>query len=108
MSYSSQTHCCVQTRSFFPIGELSLRKVSPAVLDFNSSRKCDDKSHNIQSSITFQCGKTMVSFSPQHALLVSDSCEQSVTFAKLFVSFHHLAEQEEMSQIEKLYNIEAK
>uniref|UniRef100_A0A8C1XXP6 Insulin-like growth factor 2 receptor n=1 Tax=Cyprinus carpio TaxID=7962 RepID=A0A8C1XXP6_CYPCA len=60
MSYSSQTHRCVQTRSFFPIGELSLQKVSPAVLDFNSSRKCgDDKSRNIQSSITFQCGKTM-------------------------------------------------
>uniref|UniRef100_A0A673MU85 Cation-independent mannose-6-phosphate receptor-like n=1 Tax=Sinocyclocheilus rhinocerous TaxID=307959 RepID=A0A673MU85_9TELE len=33
--------------------------VSPAVLDFNSSKKCDDKSRNIQSSITFQCGKTM-------------------------------------------------
>uniref|UniRef100_A0A8C2E6T2 Insulin-like growth factor 2 receptor n=1 Tax=Cyprinus carpio TaxID=7962 RepID=A0A8C2E6T2_CYPCA len=60
MSYSSQTHRCVQTRSFFPIGELSLQKVSPAVLDFNSSRKCgDDKSRNIQSSITFQCGKTL-------------------------------------------------
>ncbi|XP_016329709.1 cation-independent mannose-6-phosphate receptor-like [Sinocyclocheilus anshuiensis] len=41
------------------VGELSLQKVSPAVLDFNSSRKCDDKSCNIQSSITFQCGKTM-------------------------------------------------
>uniref|UniRef100_A0A8C1XSQ9 Insulin-like growth factor 2 receptor n=1 Tax=Cyprinus carpio TaxID=7962 RepID=A0A8C1XSQ9_CYPCA len=42
------------------VGELSLQKVSPAVLDFNSSRKCgDDKSRNIQSSITFQCGKTM-------------------------------------------------
>ncbi len=46
-------------------------------------------------------------FSPA-CTVVSDSCEQSVTFAKLFVSFHHLAEQEEMSQIEKLYNIEAK
>ncbi|TRY58198.1 hypothetical protein DNTS_017409 [Danionella cerebrum] len=41
------------------VGELSLRKVSPSVLDFNSSRKCDDKNRNIQSSITFQCGKTM-------------------------------------------------
>ncbi|XP_051500970.1 cation-independent mannose-6-phosphate receptor-like [Myxocyprinus asiaticus] len=41
------------------VGELSLRKVSPAVLDFNSSKKCDGKSSNIQSSITFQCGKTM-------------------------------------------------
>uniref|UniRef100_A0A672Q5X8 Cation-independent mannose-6-phosphate receptor-like n=1 Tax=Sinocyclocheilus grahami TaxID=75366 RepID=A0A672Q5X8_SINGR len=41
------------------VGELPLQKVSPAVLDFNSSRKCDDKSRNIQSSITFQCGKTM-------------------------------------------------
>ncbi|KAI2652218.1 Cation-independent mannose-6-phosphate receptor [Labeo rohita] len=41
------------------VGELSLQKVSPAVLDFNSSRKCDGKSSNVQSSITFQCGKTM-------------------------------------------------
>ncbi|XP_052442128.1 cation-independent mannose-6-phosphate receptor [Carassius gibelio] len=42
------------------VGELSLQKVSPAVLDFNSSVKCgDDESRNIQSSITFQCGKTM-------------------------------------------------
>lgn len=41
------------------VGELSLRKVSPAVLDFNSSRKCNDNNSNFQSSITFQCGKTM-------------------------------------------------
>ncbi|XP_056125524.1 cation-independent mannose-6-phosphate receptor [Rhinichthys klamathensis goyatoka] len=41
------------------VGELSLRKDSPAVLDFNSSRKCNDESSNFQSSITFQCGKTM-------------------------------------------------
>lgn len=41
------------------VGELSLTKVSPAVLDFNSSKKCEDKKSNVQSSITFQCGKTM-------------------------------------------------
>lgn len=41
------------------VGELSLQKVSPTVLDFNSSKKCDGTSNPIQSSITFQCGKTM-------------------------------------------------
>ncbi|XP_056620153.1 cation-independent mannose-6-phosphate receptor isoform X2 [Triplophysa dalaica] len=41
------------------VGELSLQKVSPAVLDFNSMKKCDVKSSPVQSSITFQCGKTM-------------------------------------------------
>uniref|UniRef100_A0A8C1I7W5 Insulin-like growth factor 2 receptor n=1 Tax=Cyprinus carpio TaxID=7962 RepID=A0A8C1I7W5_CYPCA len=49
----------LKSGQFQSVGELSLRKVSPAVLDFNSSTKCDDKSSNFQSSITFQCGKTM-------------------------------------------------
>uniref|UniRef100_A0A8C2IXB6 Insulin-like growth factor 2 receptor n=1 Tax=Cyprinus carpio TaxID=7962 RepID=A0A8C2IXB6_CYPCA len=49
----------LKSGQFQSVGEFSLRKVSPAVLDFNSSTKCDDKSSNFQSSITFQCGKTM-------------------------------------------------
>ncbi|KAM6964907.1 cation-independent mannose-6-phosphate receptor [Aplochiton taeniatus] len=41
------------------LGELSLRKVSSAVMDFNSTERCPGGSNNIQSSISFQCGKTL-------------------------------------------------
>uniref|UniRef100_A0A3Q3IPM5 Uncharacterized protein n=1 Tax=Monopterus albus TaxID=43700 RepID=A0A3Q3IPM5_MONAL len=39
--------------------ELSLRRLSGLVLDYNSTEKCSGSSNNIQTSISFQCGKTM-------------------------------------------------
>ncbi|XP_076026629.1 cation-independent mannose-6-phosphate receptor [Genypterus blacodes] len=41
------------------VGELSLKRLSGTVLDYNSTGKCPGNSTNIQTSITFQCGKTM-------------------------------------------------
>ncbi|XP_053300759.1 cation-independent mannose-6-phosphate receptor [Pleuronectes platessa] len=41
------------------VGELSLQRLSGAVLDFNSTTKCPGNKNNIQTSISFQCGKTM-------------------------------------------------
>ncbi|KAG7509424.1 cation-independent mannose-6-phosphate receptor [Solea senegalensis] len=41
------------------VGELSLQRLSDTVLDFNHTEKCLGGSNNIQSSISFQCGKTM-------------------------------------------------
>ncbi|XP_074540826.1 cation-independent mannose-6-phosphate receptor [Halichoeres trimaculatus] len=41
------------------VGELSLQRLSDLVLDFNNTVKCPGSSNNIQTSISFQCGKTM-------------------------------------------------
>uniref|UniRef100_UPI003AAAD5C6 cation-independent mannose-6-phosphate receptor isoform X1 n=2 Tax=Centroberyx gerrardi TaxID=166262 RepID=UPI003AAAD5C6 len=41
------------------VGELSLQRHSDAVLDYNGTMKCPGSSNNIQTSISFQCGKTM-------------------------------------------------
>ncbi|XP_032398409.1 cation-independent mannose-6-phosphate receptor isoform X1 [Etheostoma spectabile] len=42
------------------VGELSLQRLSGTVLDYNSTGKCPgSSSNNIQTSISFQCGKTM-------------------------------------------------
>ncbi|AWP20381.1 putative cation-independent mannose-6-phosphate receptor [Scophthalmus maximus] len=41
------------------VGELSLQRLSGTVLDYNSTEKCPGSSNNIQTSISFQCGKTM-------------------------------------------------
>lgn len=41
------------------VGDLSLHRLSGRVLDFNSTQKCPGSDNNIQSSISFQCGKTM-------------------------------------------------
>ncbi|XP_070706018.1 cation-independent mannose-6-phosphate receptor [Pempheris klunzingeri] len=41
------------------VGELSLQSLSGRVLDFNSTEKCPGSNNNIQTSISFQCGKTM-------------------------------------------------
>ncbi|KAL6096173.1 igf2r [Pungitius sinensis] len=41
------------------VGELSLRTLSGTVLDYNSTEKCLGSSNNIQTSISFQCGKTL-------------------------------------------------
>ncbi|XP_072218868.1 cation-independent mannose-6-phosphate receptor isoform X2 [Leuresthes tenuis] len=42
-----------------PVGDLSLQRLTGTVLNYNSSRKCPGKENNIQTSISFQCGKTM-------------------------------------------------
>ncbi|XP_062406227.1 cation-independent mannose-6-phosphate receptor [Sardina pilchardus] len=43
------------------VGELGLRTILPKtkVLDFNSTQKCEGGSGNMQTSISFLCGKTM-------------------------------------------------
>uniref|UniRef100_A0A8D0D7T5 Insulin-like growth factor 2 receptor n=1 Tax=Sander lucioperca TaxID=283035 RepID=A0A8D0D7T5_SANLU len=41
------------------VGELSLHRLSGKVLDYNSTEKCPGSDNNIQTSISFQCGKTM-------------------------------------------------
>ncbi|KAM4632802.1 LOW QUALITY PROTEIN: cation-independent mannose-6-phosphate receptor [Polymixia lowei] len=41
------------------VGELSLQRLSGAVLDYNGTTKCLGSSNNVQTSISFQCGKTM-------------------------------------------------
>ncbi|XP_060907562.1 cation-independent mannose-6-phosphate receptor [Labrus mixtus] len=41
------------------VGELSLQRLTGLVLDFNNTVKCPGSSNNIQTSISFQCGKTM-------------------------------------------------
>uniref|UniRef100_A0A8C6L0H5 Insulin-like growth factor 2 receptor n=6 Tax=Nothobranchius TaxID=28779 RepID=A0A8C6L0H5_NOTFU len=41
------------------VGDFSLQRLSGSVLDYNSTKKCPGSSNNVQSSISFQCGKTM-------------------------------------------------
>ncbi|XP_067429257.1 cation-independent mannose-6-phosphate receptor [Thunnus thynnus] len=41
------------------VGDLSLKRLSGSVLDFNTTRKCPGSDNNIQTSISFLCGKTM-------------------------------------------------
>ncbi|XP_041951218.1 cation-independent mannose-6-phosphate receptor-like isoform X1 [Alosa sapidissima] len=41
------------------VGELGLSTISPTVLDFNSTQKCEGGSGNMKTSISFLCGKTM-------------------------------------------------
>uniref|UniRef100_A0A3Q4GTY1 Insulin-like growth factor 2 receptor n=1 Tax=Neolamprologus brichardi TaxID=32507 RepID=A0A3Q4GTY1_NEOBR len=41
------------------VGDLSLQKLSDTVLDFNSTQTCPGSNNKIQTSISFQCGKTM-------------------------------------------------
>lgn len=46
-------------------GDLSLQASSSSdfILSFDSTQTCQGESSNVQSSISFQCGKTMVKFS---------------------------------------------
>uniref|UniRef100_A0A3Q2ZJ59 Insulin-like growth factor 2 receptor n=1 Tax=Kryptolebias marmoratus TaxID=37003 RepID=A0A3Q2ZJ59_KRYMA len=39
--------------------DLSLQRLTGSVLDYNTTKNCPGSSNNIQSSISFQCGKTM-------------------------------------------------
>ncbi|KAK2889903.1 cation-independent mannose-6-phosphate receptor [Channa argus] len=41
------------------VGELSQVKVAGSVRDYNSTEKCPGSSNNVQTSISFQCGKTL-------------------------------------------------
>ncbi|XP_041660412.1 cation-independent mannose-6-phosphate receptor [Cheilinus undulatus] len=41
------------------VGDLSQQRLSGLVLDFNNTAKCPGSNNNIQTSISFQCGKTM-------------------------------------------------
>ncbi|KAM9355931.1 cation-independent mannose-6-phosphate receptor [Pholidichthys leucotaenia] len=49
----------VKTEQDQSVGNLSLQRLSGKVLDYNSTRKCPTSNNNIQTSISFQCGKTM-------------------------------------------------
>ncbi|KAI9547306.1 hypothetical protein NQZ68_018529 [Dissostichus eleginoides] len=49
----------LNTKASQSVGELSLQRLSGSVLDFNSTEKCPGSNNNIQTSISFQCGKTM-------------------------------------------------
>ncbi|XP_041831231.1 cation-independent mannose-6-phosphate receptor [Melanotaenia boesemani] len=41
------------------VGDLSLKRLSGTVLDYNSTKICPGSNSSIQASISFQCGKTM-------------------------------------------------
>lgn len=47
------------TKTDQSVGELSLQRLSGMVLDYNSTEICPGSGNNIQTSISFQCGKTM-------------------------------------------------
>uniref|UniRef100_A0A8C2ZDD4 Insulin-like growth factor 2 receptor n=1 Tax=Cyclopterus lumpus TaxID=8103 RepID=A0A8C2ZDD4_CYCLU len=47
------------TKADQSVGELSLQTLSGTVLDYNGTEKCPGSSNSIQTSISFQCGKTM-------------------------------------------------
>uniref|UniRef100_A0A3B4X1H8 Insulin-like growth factor 2 receptor n=1 Tax=Seriola lalandi dorsalis TaxID=1841481 RepID=A0A3B4X1H8_SERLL len=49
----------LKTNTKQSVGELSLQRLSGTVLDYNSTEKCPESNNSIQSSISFQCGKTM-------------------------------------------------
>ncbi|KAM3602400.1 uncharacterized protein V6R79_003255 [Siganus canaliculatus] len=49
----------LRTNTDTAVGDLSLQKLSDSVLDFNNTQTCPGNSNNVQSSISFQCGKTM-------------------------------------------------
>ncbi|CAK6983216.1 cation-independent mannose-6-phosphate receptor, partial [Scomber scombrus] len=59
---SAGTAVCAQdlkTSSYQSVGDLSLKRLSGSVMDFNSSLKCSGHENNVQTSISFLCGKTM-------------------------------------------------
>ncbi|XP_040919977.1 cation-independent mannose-6-phosphate receptor isoform X2 [Toxotes jaculatrix] len=61
-SCGPSTAVCAQnltTATRQSVGELSLQRLSETVLDYNSTEKCPGSDSNIQTSISFQCGKTM-------------------------------------------------
>ncbi|MEQ2265569.1 hypothetical protein XENORESO_009110 [Xenotaenia resolanae] len=41
------------------VGELSLQTLSDTVLDYNTTQTCPEGTNSVQTSISFQCGKTM-------------------------------------------------
>ncbi|XP_056283695.1 cation-independent mannose-6-phosphate receptor [Pseudoliparis swirei] len=47
------------TKADQSVGELSMQTLSGTVLDYNGTEKCPGSGNNIQTSISFQCGKTM-------------------------------------------------
>ncbi|KAM4713477.1 cation-independent mannose-6-phosphate receptor [Anableps anableps] len=61
-SCGSNTAVCVQSFSSGvsrSVGDLSLQKLSGTVLDFNATETCPGGKNPVQTSISFQCGKTM-------------------------------------------------
>ncbi|XP_056150610.1 cation-independent mannose-6-phosphate receptor [Lampris incognitus] len=47
------------TQKVRSVGELSLQRLTDHVLDYNGVTQCPGSSNNVQTSISFQCGKTM-------------------------------------------------
>lgn len=61
-SCEASTAVCARdlnTSTVKSVGELSQQRVSGMVLDFNDTKKCPGSNNNVQTSISFQCGKTM-------------------------------------------------
>ncbi|KAK9531251.1 hypothetical protein VZT92_010686 [Zoarces viviparus] len=61
-SCGASTAVCAQnltTKANHSVGELSLQTLSGTVLDYNGTEKCPGSDNNIQTSISFQCGKTL-------------------------------------------------
>ncbi|KAK0149277.1 Cation-independent mannose-6-phosphate receptor [Merluccius polli] len=58
---SGSAVCAVNltTQTARSVGEITLQKLSGTVLDFNTTVQCPGSQNNVQSSISFQCGKTM-------------------------------------------------
>lgn len=53
----------------FQIGDFSSKTATRSLLEFSTTHSCkQNPSHKIQSSITFLCGKTLVS--PQQVLYI--------------------------------------
>ncbi|MED6263286.1 hypothetical protein CHARACLAT_003033 [Characodon lateralis] len=61
-SCGSSAAVCAQNLSGgvgWSVGELSLQKLSDTVLDYNTTQTCPEGTNSVQTSISFQCGKTM-------------------------------------------------
>ncbi|MEQ2214848.1 hypothetical protein XENOCAPTIV_021844 [Xenoophorus captivus] len=61
-SCGSSAAVCVQNLSGGvgrSVGELSLQTLSDTVLDYNTTQTCPEGTNSVQTSISFQCGKTM-------------------------------------------------
>ncbi|KAM4522347.1 cation-independent mannose-6-phosphate receptor isoform 2-T2 [Odontesthes bonariensis] len=61
-SCGPSTAVCAQdlaTKVEQSVGDLSLQRLTGTVLDYNNTKKCPGSENNIQTSISFQCGKTM-------------------------------------------------
>ncbi|MED6239771.1 hypothetical protein ATANTOWER_010968 [Ataeniobius toweri] len=50
---------CSDSACRYRAGDLSLQTLSDTVLDYNTTQTCPEGTNSVQTSISFQCGKTM-------------------------------------------------